>query len=222
VHRLIKAAVLSTAMTCALGQALPATELVTLDNVVAPGPNRSDEPIAKQFSLSKAANFLDAASLQWQQQRKCMTCHTNYAYLYARPGISSDVPAHSEVRHFAEQLVNKRWEDEGPRWDAEVVATAAALAFNDAATTEKLHQTTRDALDRMWTLQREDGGWTWLKCGWPPMESDDHYGVTIAAIAAGVAPNDYAKTDLAQQGLENIRKYLSHNPPPTLHHHRGS
>ena len=54
------------------------------------------------------------------------------------------------------------------------------LAFNDAATTGKLHPVTRQALDKMWTLQREDGGWTWLKCDWPPMESDDHFGVTFA------------------------------------------
>lgn len=147
-----------------------------------------------------------------------MTCHTNYAYLYARPSVSSDAPAHQEVRHYAEQLVHQRWQENGPRWDAEVVATAAALAFNDAATTRKLHPATRTALDRMWTVQREDGGWSWLKCGWPPMESDDHYGVTLAAIAVGVAPENYAKSTAAQQGLEKIRKYLMQNPPPTVHH----
>ena len=98
------------------------------------------------------------------------------------------------------------------------VATSAALAFNDAATTGKLHVQTRQALDRMWTLQRDDGGWNWLKCGWPPMESDDHYGATLAAIAAGVAPEGYAKTDAARQGLEKLRQYLKKNPSPTLHH----
>ena len=98
------------------------------------------------------------------------------------------------------------------------MATAAALAFNDAATTGKLHVQTRQALDRMWTLQRDDGGWNWLKCGWPPMESDDHYGATLAAIAVGVAPEGYAKTDAARQGLEKLRQYLKKNPSPTLHH----
>ena len=64
------------------------------------------------------------------------------------------------MRAYAEALVTQRWKEKGPRWDAEVVATAAALAFNDAATTGKLHDTTRQALDRMWTVQREDGGWS--------------------------------------------------------------
>ena len=161
---------------------------------------------------------MDSASLNWQKQRKCFTCHTNYSYLYARPGLATNASAHLEVRKFAEELVSERWKEKGPRWDAEVVATAAALAFNDAATTGKLHPVTKTALDRMWTLQKEDGGWKWLKCNWPPMESDDHYGVTLAAIAVGVAPEQYAQSEAAQKGLAGIRKYLAMNPPPTLHH----
>ena len=195
-----------------------AVEAVTLDNVTNSGPNKLDEPVAKEFSLERAVHFLDSAALTWQKDRQCFTCHTNYAYLYARPAVSAAGPAHAEVRKFAEELVTTRWVDKGPRWDAEVVATAAALAFNDAATTGKLHVQTRQALDRMWTLQRDDGGWNWLKCGWPPMESDDHYGATLAAIAAGVAPEGYAKTDAARQGLEKLRQYLKKNPSPTLHH----
>jgi hypothetical protein len=149
------------------GASAAAEENVTLDNVSNPGPNQLDEPLANEFSLDGAVRFLDSAALSWQKERQCFTCHTNYAYLYARPLVSSDAPAHAEVRRFAEELIEKRWVENGPRWDAEVVATAAALAFNDAATTRKLHPLTKVALDRMWTVQREDGGWTWLKCGWP-------------------------------------------------------
>ena len=70
----------------------------------------------------------------------------------------------------------------------------------------------------MWTVQKTDGSWSWIKCGWPPFESDDHYGVTLAAIAVGVAPDDYSKSDAAQQGLTKIRNYFKHNSPPALHH----
>jgi len=122
------------------------------------------------------------------------------------------------VRKFAEELVNERWEKSGPRWDAEVVATGAALAFNDAATTKKLHETTRTALDRMWKVQKPDGGFNWLKCDWPPMESDDHFGATLAAIAAGVAPENYAQGESAKVGLAKLKGYLAANPGPTLHH----
>ena len=44
----------------------------------------------------------------------------------------------------------------------------------------------------MWTLQHPDGAWNWLKCNWPPAEADDYYGVTVAALGAGVAPDGYA------------------------------
>lgn len=193
-------------------------EAVTLENAANPGPNRLDEPMAAEFSLDGAVTFLDSAALSWQKERKCFTCHTNYAYLYARPLVSSEAPAHAEVRRAAEELVEQRWPDKGPRWDAEVVATAAALAFNDAAMTKKLHPLTRTALDRMWTVQREDGGWTWLKCGWPPMENDDDYGAALAALAVSVAPDDYRATDAARAGIEKLKAYLRANPPPTLHH----
>lgn len=195
-----------------------ASEPVTLENVADPGANDPDEPLAAEFSLDQAVHFLDSAALTWQKEQKCFTCHTNFAYLYARPTASSDTTAHRQVREFAEELVSERWPKEGPRWDAEVVATAAALSFNDSATTGKLQPLTRIALDRMWTVQQEHGGWSWLKCDWPPMESDDHYGVTLAAIAVGVAPEDYAETPAAQKGLAGIRRYLRDNSPPTLHH----
>lgn len=192
-------------------------EPLTLENVKAPEPNSKDEPLAC-YSLERAARFLDVTALHWQKTRQCFSCHTNFAYLMARPHVSADVPAHSQVRAYAEELVNKRWPEKGPRWDAEVVCAAAFLAMNDAATTGKLHPTTRTALDRMWTVQREDGGWNWLKCDWPPMESDDHFGVTLAVIGAGIAPESYAQTEAAQAGLTRARRYLREQPPPTLHH----
>jgi squalene-hopene/tetraprenyl-beta-curcumene cyclase len=196
----------------------PAAEIVTLKTVTDPGVNAKDEPIAAEFSLDKAFTFLDSAALNWQKQRQCFSCHTNYAHLYARPATSEDDTAAREVRRFAEELITDRWVKNGPRWDAEIVATGAALAFNDAATTGKLHPLTRQALDRMWTVQREDGGFTWIKCDWPPMESDDHYGVTLAAIAVGIAPEAYSKTEAAEKGMANIKVYLKANPGPTLHH----
>lgn len=196
----------------------PVTTPVTPENVVDPGPNELDEPRAATFSLAKAVHFLDSASLEWQKTRGCMSCHTNYAYLYSRPYIDSTAPAHQAVRKFAEQLVTERWVEKGPRWDAEVVATAAALAANDAATTRTLHPISRQALDKMWTVQQADGGWKWLKCNWPPMESDDHYGVELALIATGIAPDNYAETPAAKAGLDKIRSYLKANPPTMQHH----
>jgi squalene-hopene/tetraprenyl-beta-curcumene cyclase len=187
-------------------------------SVKLPGPNRPDEPLAGNLSFANAAEFLDTASLHWTSQKKCGTCHTNYPYLMARPALK-DIPgpALAEIRGFFEDRV-ANWDTRKPRWDTEVVATASALAFNDAQTTGRLQPLTRSALDRMWTLQRHDGSWNWLKCNWPPAEADDYYGVTVAALGVGVAPDQYALTPAASAGLERIRAYLQANPPPSLHH----
>lgn len=186
--------------------------------IKSPEPNRSDEPLAGKFSLAKAAEFLDAANLNWTQQRKCGSCHTNYPYLMARPLLKEQSsPAALEIRHFFEDRA-ANWETAKPRWDTEVVATAAALAFNDAQTTGKLHPLTRKALDWMWKLQRPDGSWSWLKCNWPPMEADDYFGVTNALLGVGIAPEKYSETSAAREGLAKVRGYLQKNRPPSLHH----
>jgi squalene-hopene/tetraprenyl-beta-curcumene cyclase len=183
-----------------------------------PGPNRADEPLRKEFSLAAAADFLDAAAADWWQTRGCFTCHTNFAYLQARPGLKKESPVADQMRRHLDDLVEKRWPEKGPRWDAEVIMSGAVLAQHDGATTGKLHDTTRKALDRMWTVQREDGGFNWIKCDWPPMESDDHFGATVALIGVGAAPDGYAATPAAVKGIEQLKKYLAANPPPTLHH----
>jgi squalene-hopene/tetraprenyl-beta-curcumene cyclase len=127
----------------------------------------------------------------------------------------------AEIRRFFEKRV-AHWDDADkaakPRWDAEVVATAEALALNDAATAKRLHPLTRKALDRIWTVQRPDGGFNWLKCDWPPYEYDDYYGALVAALAAGHAPDHYARAESAKAGLNKLRGYFEANPPPNLHH----
>lgn len=190
----------------------------SLKKFTPPQKSSKDEPIAKEFSLARAVDFLDNTALDWTKNRGCFSCHSNFAYLYARPMISADAPAHQDVRQALEDLVSKRWPDKKPRWDAEVVTAAAALAHNDAHTTKKLHPLTRTALDRMWTVQQKDGGIRWLKLSLPPMEWDDHYGVTLAALAVGVAPDDYANTEQAKKGLDGLKRWLKANPPKNLHH----
>jgi squalene-hopene/tetraprenyl-beta-curcumene cyclase len=185
-------------------------------------PNSPEEPLRPKASLANAANFLDSVAVDWTRQRKCGTCHTNYPYLVARPVLKEpSTPALAEVRGFFEERV-AHWDDAEkgakPRWDAEVVSTAAALAMNDFATTGKLHPRTRQALDRVWKVQKPDGGFDWLKCGWPPLEHDDYYGAIVAALGVGHATEGYASTSAALLGVKRLRVYFSKNPAPSLHH----
>ncbi|MBC8245339.1 MAG: squalene--hopene cyclase [Verrucomicrobia bacterium] len=181
----------------------------------APGPNSASEPLAKRLSVAKAVDFIDRASLHWQRSRKCVTCHTNGAYLMARAQLKADPAPHGSVRTFYDQYV-AGWAKKKPDPEG-IVATASALAMDDAAS-GKLTQVTRAAFDEAWAAQRPDGSWDWLKCGWGPFESDDHYGVTLAAIAAAKAPGGYAQTGQAAAGLAKLRGWLENHPPRLPHH----
>ncbi|MHC4559695.1 MAG: prenyltransferase/squalene oxidase repeat-containing protein [Planctomycetota bacterium] len=195
-----------------------AGDVVTLENVVDPGRITADEPIANVFSPEKAARYLDTASLHWQKSRNCAACHVNLGYMYARPALSSFLKDSGEVRNLFEEYVTKRWKGQPPRDVQETVVVASGLTFNDLQTTGRLHPITRQALGVMWDFQRDDGGWTWRNDGYPPTEYDEHYGVTLAALITGIAPDRYVETKEARQGLEKIRGFLKNNPPASLHH----
>jgi squalene-hopene/tetraprenyl-beta-curcumene cyclase len=206
-----------------------------LQNLTPDGPNRADEPLAPSASLDKARVFLDEAALTWTRSRKCGTCHTNIAYMVGRPALGPETAASHEVRRYFEDRVT-RWdtmgEVKGPYqdmdnnkgwgaiawWPTEVVVTAVSLAMNDAIGTGKLQPVTRQALDRLWTVQRQDGGWDWLRDGTHPLEADDYYGAVFAALGVSHAPDGYADTAAAVAGLSKLRTYLAQQPSQPLHH----
>src|SRR5439155_407337 len=70
-----------TAAAIASAQTPPPAKAV----IQKPTPNSPKEPLAEKLSLAKSAEFLDGVALSWTQEKKCGTCHTNYAYLMARP-----------------------------------------------------------------------------------------------------------------------------------------
>ena len=179
-----------------------------------------DEALLDKYSPEKAARYLDRAALTWQKKKKCATCHTNMPYLMARPALSTVLKDSGEVRSFFEDYPKVRWAKRKPSekqgfW---AVVVATGLTFHDLQTTGKLGETAREALDTMWTTQRENGAWRWPDCDYAPMEIDDHYGATLAAVTVGIAPDDYANTAAAKAGLEKLRDYFKNDPPKSLHH----
>ena len=183
-----------------------------------PGPITPDEPLRKEYSMKAAARYLDKTAPAWRKEKNCFACHTDYVYLIARPAIPRALATHNTIRSALEERVNNpRVKRPSPYQNSEAVMVASVLALNDAATTGKLHGLTRKALDRMWTLQREDGGWTWQKGNKPPSGIDDYFGVAMAAIGAGAAPDDYSKTPSAKEGIDKLRKYFRNNLPANMH-----
>jgi squalene-hopene/tetraprenyl-beta-curcumene cyclase len=183
--------------------------------------------MAGSLSLARGAEYLDGAAMAWVSERGCASCHTNYPYLMARP-------MRGDARSPALLWMRKFFEDRVAGWDrggkgaglpeeedeavTEVVATAATLAFDDARSTGKLHPRTREALDRMWTLQRKHGSWNWNKHQLPPQEFDEYFGAVYAALGVGIAPERYAEGESAEEGVSRLRSYFEKNPPPNLHH----
>ena len=146
-------------LTALLAIAASSTAEEPLARLEPPAPNSPAEPLAKQMSVAKAVDFIDRASLHWQRSRKCVTCHTNGAYLMARGQLKADPAPHISVRKFFEQYVDG-WAKKKP--DSEgIVATASALAMDDAAN-GKLTEATRAAFGEAWKIQRDDGSWDWL------------------------------------------------------------
>jgi squalene-hopene/tetraprenyl-beta-curcumene cyclase len=66
----------------------------------------------------------------------------------------------------------------------------------------------------MWSLQEskasEQGAWSWIQFNNEPWEAYDspYYGATLAAIAVGLAPENYRSAPKIQQNLELLREYL--------------
>ena len=186
-------------------------------------PNASpDEPLLKTFSLNKAAESLDRTAVAWVQKQQCGSCHTGWPYVYSRAVLLKEAPTDSlaEVRAYFEGRITNWDEDEKEKKHSyrEIVGTATALAIYDAQTTGRLQPITRQALDRMWTMQRKDGAWSWPKCDWPPFEVDDYYGAVHAAVGVGYAPENYAQSASARAGVEKLRAYFKATPAPNLHH----
>jgi squalene-hopene/tetraprenyl-beta-curcumene cyclase len=201
-----------------------------MEEFVAASP---DEPLAKNWSLKRAADHLDRAATTWLTYWRCATCHTSYLYVMAGPSLHATTsPALEKMREYLEYRVT-HW-DSGETADkpgqgsaikplstegvTEVVATAATLGFLDSQTGNKLRPVTRQALDRIWSLQQPNGAWTWNRTNLAPLEYDDYFGAVFAALGVGAAPDAYAQTAEARKGLTKLRAYFRKNQPPNLHH----
>lgn len=213
------------AVACAnLNAQNPAETPVSADHFEPPDDNRADEPMAEAYDYGRAVRFADNAAMDWQHTYRCVTCHTNGWYLATRFAAGTDAPAYRDARAFAEEYLNRFVVDgEAQRGqhgsDEGLVATTAFKAISDIQALGSLEEGTAAALDHIWTLQDDSGAWVqWLKCNWGPYEADNHFGVTLVALAMGMAGDDpYTQTPAALAGVEKLHGYLTANPPSSLH-----
>lgn len=201
----------------------PAMAQPTDAQPIDPAINSADEPVAEPFSMDRATAFLDRAAINWQTDYGCVTCHTNGLYLIAGSYGPKQRSAYEEVRRFSGEYLDRYTVDDEPqrgqRGSIEgMVATTAFRVISDMRTIGKLDPATKRALDYIWAKQDASGAWVdWLKCGWPPFEQDDHYGVTLMALAVGMAGDRLNNDPTAMRGIERLRHYLQEHQPENPH-----
>jgi squalene-hopene/tetraprenyl-beta-curcumene cyclase len=185
--------------------------------------NSPEEPLAAAFSSANARRFLEQSVQHWQEKRKCVTCHTNGAYLVTGAAVSAESAVLQESQTFSRAYLSgyisgsvkpKRQHGaiEG------LVSTTSYLAISEMTTGGKLSLETAAALDYIWTKQSAAGAWEdWLKCHWGPFEVDDHFGVSLATVALAMAPEAYRQQPNAKEAATRMHHYLQTTTPSSAH-----
>jgi squalene-hopene/tetraprenyl-beta-curcumene cyclase len=162
----------------------------------------------------------------------CVSCHTAVPYALARPSLRSALgetgPSATERKLHDNVLKRVRlWKDVAPFYPdqtvglpktsesrgTEAILNALILSTRDSKA-GTLSDDTRLAFDNLWALQFRKGdltgAWAWLNFHLEPWESTGaaYYGATLAAIAVGAAPGNYAANPEIQTQLALLSNYL--------------
>ncbi|MDE2943413.1 MAG: hypothetical protein OXT63_04275 [Gemmatimonadota bacterium] len=184
-------------------------------------PASADEPVAETLSLERALAYLEDGARAWANNRGCVSCHTTGWYGILRPQLAESLGRpDASFRAFLEARLQDRLatdpeelqQDVNP---AEVVHLAASLASWDAHVDGRLSPETGQALELMFSLQRDDGAWH-SPDTWPPFESDAYQLATVAAMGVGLAPGwlEQATSPELQGQIASLWEYLRGVPPP--------
>ncbi|MCC6914880.1 MAG: hypothetical protein IT566_14360 [Rhodospirillaceae bacterium] len=165
----------------------------------------------------------------------CVSCHTSSLYALARPALRSHLKQRQTVDSETKLIENvvKRvsaWNEVAPYYPdqryglpktsesrgSEAVINALVLSTRDfyAGT---LSDETRHAFKNMWNLQMHrgdlSGAWAWMNFRLDPWEGEQSafYGASLAALAVGAAPQNYAADPDIQNNIQALAEYLQRN-----------
>jgi squalene-hopene/tetraprenyl-beta-curcumene cyclase len=176
-----------------------------------------------------------------EQGTFCVSCHTTMPYALAQPALRKALGQQtpSENERLLLENVQKRvrlWKELAPLYSdkdygtnkgaesrgTEAVLLAFVLANNDAQS-GKLSKDTRSAFENLWALQQtagdNKGAWLWQGFDLNPWEGkiSPYYGAAMAALAVGIAPENYRSAPEIQNNLKMLQDYLdreySSQPP---------
>lgn len=195
----------------------------------------SAENSSDRWNQKDATAYLDEHESMWtswptaarEQGTFCVSCHTAMPYALSRRAMDLSFgegnPSASE-RKLVDNVTKRvsLWKSIPPYYKSEAeqsrgteaILNALILANYDARSGH-ISADTLAAFDHMWKLQetvgKERGAWKWIQFNNEPWEAYDspYYGATLAAIAVGLAPENYRSAPEIQQNLELLREYLN-------------
>jgi squalene-hopene/tetraprenyl-beta-curcumene cyclase len=186
----------------------------------------------ESWDARSAAGYLDRREQWWSswtsaardQGTFCVSCHTALPYALARPALMTDGASEGDVQRRLLENVTRRvqlWSIVKPYYASQAAASRgteavlnALILSSEDARRGQLGFTTRAALEDMWALQETSGpstgAWPWLQFNNEPWEAYDsaYYGAVLAALAVGMAPEDYRASEPIQPPLDRLRAYL--------------
>jgi squalene-hopene/tetraprenyl-beta-curcumene cyclase len=195
--------------------------------------NSWDPKAAAAYLDRRQAWWMEWPRAQRDHKTFCVSCHTAVPYALSRSALrtalAEQAPSPNEQRLL--ESVTKRvrlWKevepfykdaDRGPYKSVESrgtesVLNALILASRDAQSGQ-LSSDAHTAFENMWAEQqiagRQKGAWLWLRFKNEPWEADDsdYFGATLAALAIGIAPENYRAKPEIQTGLRLLREYLN-------------
>ncbi len=217
---------------CLLMTSIAAVLVVACSHPETKAANTWDQKAAAAYLDQRESWWMEWPVAARDHETFCISCHTAVPYALSRPvlrgALGEEAPSVNE-RKLLENVIKRvrLWKEVGPFYHdegydhkadesrgTEAVLNALVLASHDAQK-GKLADDTRTAFENMWSLQQttgdKKGAWEWLSFGLEPWEANDspYYGAALAAVAAGMAPENYRSTPGIQNNLKLLREYLN-------------
>ncbi len=175
-----------------------------------------------------AADYLDSRQKEWfawkgaaQTGGPCVSCHTGFTYLLARPVLRSllnEQVATTYETGLKSGLVARVEKKEPPKSDGlGVEAVLSALVLGPES---------QKAFDRLWALQLTEGpskgAWHWYNLELDPWEMPQSrfYGATLAALAVGNTTISYRENPDVREHITALLSYLHNEMPNQPLHNR--
>ncbi len=223
---------IKTTVVCAVGMCIALAPSRAESQTPPPLSAAWDQEAAAAYLDGRAAWWRTWPVADRDHETSCVSCHTTLPYALARPTLrpilgetGPRVPEVDLLRDVEKRVV--LWNEVDPFYPdqtvglpktsesrgTEAILNALILASRDAQEGHLTAEAQR-AFENLWKLQftrgEAAGAWAWLYFDLAPWESKGaaYFGAALAAVAVGIAPDQYATSAEIQDRVASLREYL--------------